>query len=347
MPSGAYSIRESLQGALHDFIRGSGCQDVDLEELVREFVGLLAAYREEGASLFPQMFVFLSATGLRALVSTGEVTIGHANVSASSAARIVKDCAPLAAEGWSIFVLRENDSIRYGVFRSLAHSVAVPADEAMRDLGFEVPVLLIRNRGHLTVELRSSTGHQFTVALTTTPAMSSTIEAHVSNLIDSATSALSNCANFKAYLGRLVAEVLQYCHGTLIAVIDLAENEQRHNTLTDGVWLEQPVDLAERYRNATTSSSAETLSDLRAAEMLLKGMINSDGIVVFGTNGTILGYRVFLKPRNEEAAGLPETGGGRRRTFELMRLRTPTIFKAALIRSQDGATQCERSENAQ
>ena len=43
----AYSIRQSLQGALQDFIRTSGFTDTRLEEVVRELVGMLASYREE------------------------------------------------------------------------------------------------------------------------------------------------------------------------------------------------------------------------------------------------------------------------------------------------------------
>ena len=137
----AYSIKESLQGALLEFIRGSGCRDVDIEELVREVVGLLASYREEDVAQLPQFFIFLSATALRALAATGEVTIGRAPVSPESALKIVKDCAPLADGGWSIFAIREDTSIRYGLFRAQSHSIAVPAEEAMRDLGVEVPVI--------------------------------------------------------------------------------------------------------------------------------------------------------------------------------------------------------------
>lgn len=51
----AYSIRVSLQGMLQDVIRRSGFQDVNLEELARELVGLLASYREEDLPLYPEV----------------------------------------------------------------------------------------------------------------------------------------------------------------------------------------------------------------------------------------------------------------------------------------------------
>lgn len=68
---GAYSIRHSLQGALEDFVRASGFSCVHLEGLIREFVGMLAAYREEDTPLYPEVFVFASQDGLTALAPSG------------------------------------------------------------------------------------------------------------------------------------------------------------------------------------------------------------------------------------------------------------------------------------
>jgi hypothetical protein len=77
----------------------------------------------------------------------------------------------------------------------------------------------------------------------------------------------------------------------------------------------------------------------------LDGMINSDGLVIIGANGTILAYRVFLKSEDPERNRLPDLGGGRRRTYELMKLRLGTVFQAVLFRSQDGETECQRVDH--
>jgi hypothetical protein len=47
----------------------------------------------------------------------------------------VKTCAPLAKGGWSIFVVKENEHFRYGLFRAILHSLATAAEESMGDLG--------------------------------------------------------------------------------------------------------------------------------------------------------------------------------------------------------------------
>jgi hypothetical protein len=67
-------------------------------------------------------------------------------------------------------------------------------------------------------------------------------------------------------------------------------------------------------------------------------MIDSDGVVVFGSDGSVLGYHVFLQPNDEEKLNVPEFGGGRRRTFGLMRIRLNAVFSAVFFRSQDGET---------
>jgi len=71
-------------------------------------------------------------------------------------------------------------------------------------------------------------------------------------------------------------------------------------------------------------------------------MIASDGVVIFGTDGSLLGYRVFLRPTEDEKKSLPDRGGGRRRTYALMKQRLGADLKAALFRSQDGDTECEK-----
>jgi len=76
-----------------------------------------------------------------------------------------------------------------------------------------------------------------------------------------------------------------------------------------------------RHRNATATKHKNAIpwQRIQANEALLAGMLNSDGVVVFGTNGTVSRYRIFLKPRRAGERGASHKGGGRRRTFELMR----------------------------
>lgn len=325
-------------------MRESGFSSVHLEELIRELVGMLASYREEDAPLFPEVFVFDSLDGLTALSPSGNrIIVGTAPLEPASGLVILKNCAPLALEGWAIFAVKESDQIQYGLFRSVRHSLAMAAEESMRGLGNEAPIILIRNRGHLTVELTNTVDQRFTAALKTIPARQSRLEADVGSFVHAVSSKLKEATSFKTYFRRLLTGILQRCHGTLLAVIEYEAPSPVHPSLTDGVWLQPPVLLADLHARALATSTADALAELQGAEALLTGMMNSDGLVVFGTDGSILAYHVFLRPDDIEKALIPERGGGRRRTFELMKLRLATVFRAAFFRSQDGETICERS----
>jgi hypothetical protein len=342
--SEAYSIRESLQGALQDFVRDSGFTCVHLEGLIRELVGLLASYREEDAPLYPEVFVSSSPDTLTALAPAGsQITVAVAALTSESASIILKNCAPLAAEGWAIFVVKENNQIRYGLFRSVRHSLSTAAEESMRDLGNEAPIVLIRNRGRLVVELSNTLDKRFTVALTTTPAQPSRLETDVRAFVDVVSSRVEDSSRFRSYLGGFLTQILQDCHGTLLAAIDADATNLGDSTLADAVWPMPRLSLSQLHARALETGTADSLADLQGAETLIAGMVNSDGVVLFGTNGALLAYRLFLKPTDSEKTYIPEKGGGRRRTFELMTIRLQNIFKAVLFRSQDGDTICRRS----
>jgi len=303
---------------------------------------MLASYREEDVLLFPEVYVFAASDGLKALApSSPQMTIGTLPLTAESAAGILKSCAPLAKSGWSIFIVKDGQTLKYGLFRSILHSLSTAAEESMGDLGAQVPVILIRNRGHLVVDLRSSTNKRFTATLKTTPAGPSPLERHVEAFCKAACANVKDAPTFEPYLRRLLTNILQECHGTLLAVIQSPRSGKLPSTLKAGVWPSPAVALADLHATARSARSFDALAELTAAETLVRGMVSSDGVVVFGSDGTVQAYHVYLKPTPKERSKLSEKGGGRRRTYQLMRSRLKSTFKAVLFRSQDGDTECQ------
>jgi hypothetical protein len=347
--SGAFSIRHSLQGALQDFVRSAGFACVRTEELVRDLVCLLSSYREEDVPLHPVVYIVDAPEVLTTIAPGAErLLLGRTGYEADAAGTILKRCAGLAVRGWSVFVVKvAPDIAEYGVFRSLRHSFSTSAEESMKDLSDSSPVLLIRNRGHLVAEVRNMGHHSYTVSFTSAPASASPLAEDISRFVRSLTIDLNadDRSSLGPYLERVLTEALQRCHGTLLAAVTPPDDDSVLRTLEDGVWIRPPINLAERHASARVRQDANALADLQAAEALLEGMVSSDGVVVFGTNGTMLAYRVFLQPTEEEKRRLPERGGGRRRTFELMKSRVGSVLQAAFFRSQDGETDCVRVES--
>jgi hypothetical protein len=339
--SEVYSIRESLQGKLQTFIRGSGFSSIFLEDLIRDLVVLLSAYREEDVPMFPAVYIGSRREDFGPIFTTGTpVKIATIRQSSDAASALLKDCAPLAKEGWAVFAYLENGTVCYGVFRSARHSLSTGADEVIQDLGSQVQLMLLRNCGHQAVELHNTSKEHLTAVFKIAPALHLGLDSHVASFVEAATATLNDAFELRAYLKRAISAAIQHCHGTLLAAIPAFEGESP-SSLLSGVQPDPYIDFATLHSEAVRLQDANSLADLRSAEVLMEGMIGSDGIVVFGCDGSVRAYRSFIKPEPSEAVQLSTEGGARRRTFELMKLRMPVHYKAALYRSQDGETKCE------
>jgi len=346
--SSAFSIREALQGRLHDCAANAGFRCSHTEDLIRDFAASLTHYREEDVPLFPEVYMLSNSADLSTLApSASSHVIGRVPIVNADAGKVLKNTATLAENGWSIYIVKtpEGNEFEYGVFRSQRHSIATSAEDSMYGLGPTSPIIVIRNRGLLTVEIVDSNKNRCTVSLTSSLPAPSPLAAHIQMFAESA---LTNVkSGYKAqmipYLIGILTSHLQRGHGTLAAVIQ-KDVDAIPGDLADGVWLRPPVHLADCYVAAVGSQTAESLAELQAAESLLNGMFNSDGVVVFSNDGRILAFRVFLNPTPVERSKIPDKGGGRRRTFSLMQERVKSgSLLAAFFRSQDGSTDCKKA----
>ncbi len=345
----AFSVRRHLQGDLMDFLDQSGFAATPTVGLIRDLACLLSSYREEDVPLFPDVFVVGSLSVLSTLApGTQRVPIGTNGINDETASRLLKRCAGLALRGWGVYVALVSPGkveVEFGLFRALKHSYATSAEESMKGLDGAAPVVLIRNRGRFVVELINSKNQTFTASFTSAQPAPSPLATHVHDFVIAATSAIpqERIDIFRPYLERLLVDLMQHCHGTLLAIhAPLLDGQPRPQELSDGVWLNPTIDLAAIHGAAASLGTAEALADLQAVEALLSGMVNSDGVVVLDTYGGLVAYSVFLKPNEKEKVNLPERGGGRRRTYELMRMRLGADLRAAFFRSQDGETACHK-----
>ena len=84
----------------------------------------------------------------------------------------------------------------------------------------------------------------------------------------------------------------------------------------------------------------EAVGHLQGVAQLLAGMLRSDGIVLFRSNGSILAYRSFV-----HLGGAAPRGGSRRRAFEALRTMVGHDLVAALFRSHDGDIEYAGAQN--
>lgn len=335
-------------GALRDFVSDAGF-DAHLD-LIVDLADHLAAYREEDTAFFPCVYLIIDEEESDTLnmIAPGaqRVRLNCVENNRSAGAKILKDSAALASGGWAIFVDLSNDQINYGLFRASILPFSISSDQHMADPEEDSGgSLLMRNCSHNSVELISSNGQSLELGLTSArPGASSTSDSFIP-LVEAFIRDVPDAEDLDplCYVRRLLFSVTQECHGTIIVVLSSSQTSVPEH-LADGVILDEPIDIVESYRQLSGTATAANLAELSSRELLMKGMVQSDGITILSSNGKILGFRVFVKPSDTERTELDALnieGGARSRAFELLKLRVNEDVICAFFRSQDGRTMCE------
>jgi hypothetical protein len=103
----------------------------------------------------------------------------------------------------------------------------------------------------------------------------------------------------------------------------------------DGIQLNKPVSTSDSIRELLKSDSAAACTRLQSKAELILGMLLSDGITAFASDGSVKAYNIFIKhPRNNLAS---IHGGARRRTFDVLSSKVGAQLTFAFMQSQDGA----------
>jgi hypothetical protein len=137
------------------------------------------------------------------------------------------------------------------------------------------------------------------------------------------------------FYSNVLSGVLRASHGTLAGVIPGAKRAVCQK-FKDGIALSPAVSVSARIRDVLTAPNCSSNSKLQACSALITGMLLTDGITLFGSDGTVRAYNVFIKhPRGTDTA----VGGARTRTFNIMRGLLGTHLVAALMLSQDGRVE--------
>jgi len=126
--------------------------------------------------------------------------------------------------------------------------------------------------------------------------------------------------------------VLRASHGTLAAVMP-SSRRSVPKTFRDGTTISPRISVVEKVKKILDKPDCNSNARLQASSALITGMLLSDGITLFGSDGTVWAYNVFVKhPRGSASA----VGGARTRTFKVMCELVGTDLIGVLIQSQDG-----------
>jgi len=333
------SLREDILSAIGEFLYDEGfarCQKT--KEGILELINMISDYYEEGVHLFPEVIISNDIDELFKTIPNRELIIHESELSVDEFKNAVKLCAPLATDSWTIFIEVNNNKIRFGL-ASAEMSETSPSlyQQTVGDMGVElsgVTVAYIKNISQKTVELVglkrksivSLTLHNVEQLLSDEVKK---LSIRIGKSIDEAFATL-----ISSYFEKLINEAIKIGHGNLIGVVnnDVESIRKLKTELNDGIYLKEPIDLAQLVMIAETEKRNDTSIALKSFTKVIVSMLNHDGITLFTNDGKIFGYHMFIKNYITDESNF--VGGARTRAFESMK--NSNLFNCCFYKSQDG-----------
>ncbi|MEO3877319.1 MAG: hypothetical protein AB1780_12495 [Pseudomonadota bacterium] len=330
------TFRTQLIGGVTEFCQESQLQFLSNALHLVELIVMLAHYREEGVSLFPKVYLTNDKHTLTAMLPDGEVLkIGSSDPNVNGIKNAVKKCAPLATNGWLIYIEATDNCLEYGVFKGSGNPISVLVDDVLMTESDGLFVVKASQVADDCVEVQSNRGGRHYIFLNHRKESSPPPLQYLGKLIKSITekSPEEDREPTISFLNRLFVSALRESHGCIIAVTNMPKPPKFLSD--DGVILEEPIDFSSLVYELKKERIEP--NHLESKGFLLKGMLNSDGIILFDNKGRLLGYNCFVKVNNKNNV----LGGARKRAFASLKSKIGRGLSAVFMQSQDGWTDFE------
>lgn len=333
------TFRNGLLGGVTDF-----CTETALPlastEIIVELIVLLATYQEEGVELKPKVYLFENINNVIKMLPDGEkLKIGFSTTELAGLKKVLKKCSPLAKDGWAIYISGDGDSFEFGLFSGSNSPISVAIDEIILDGDDTTKAIRLYQLAASCVELKSNSSDPMNVFLNHRKENSEPPLKYFDCLIDSISSDVPEkyFDSTKSFLSRTLFEALEESHGCIVAVSSKATPPAF--LAKDGTTFEEPIDFFDLIKRLIKEEIKDSVLSNKGT--LLKGMFNSDGIILFDKKGRLLGYNYFVNLPAEK--GL--VGGARKRAFSSLKTKVGNGLVATFMQSQDGWTDFEGIEN--
>lgn len=321
----------------------------DLSESIQDgilcLVDHLSDYHEEGKALFPEIAIVSDMMHLKSrFPHLNKLRIGSFTLldgGPSEFEKILKSCAPLAVDGWMIYIEVNQyvspPGIEFGLFHLEKNILSEPLLNQLTNKGKKselsnnVKCILLSNIGQKTVMLQGQS-KSIRLAFSTNFIDIAPYEAvlQLSSWVvkDVRSKNKHKVAN---YLVKGVYDSMNQGHGTLIGVAN--DNISFDDKNFRGQLFEFPIDFVNCIEKALKSESPNDYHEIHKMGQIVKSVVNTDGITIFSRSGKLLGYHFMIhKDTYEKSAA-----GARSQAFEAMVESKKFCF--CLYKSQDGKTK--------
>lgn len=307
------------------------------QNLIGYLAGAILNYKDEGVVFAPSIIICDKlADILKALPGAVSHTIGIGDLDPASGPKILKDCAPLSGDSWSIFIERNNGkSIRYGIFTYLRLPTAISLRDSLI-LNKENFCILLRKSSENTIEIQGSKGNDLSLSFSATRERKNQEDPVDQFTISCCAGIKEHLDDYKSYLKNLLHSTLGNSHGTIL-ICTKRKSFSHIPNLKDAIVMSPVLDLYAAFKYFRVANTSEAIVSLQRCEDLLIGFHRCDGAISFNGTGQITAYRIFFRS-NTKTLISGTAGGSRRRAFEGMKALAGRHLTASLFRSQDGLT---------
>ncbi|WP_298248396.1 hypothetical protein [uncultured Christiangramia sp.] len=347
--SKSISLRPTLLGESVTLLATEKMECLITQEGLVELINQLVNYKEEGKDLFPKIYIFDDKDNvMKSLPSSQECFIGSGEKTKETMLRALKKCAPLTDSDWSIFIHRKDTSFDYGVFRAGTSILSVSIEESLIDKDNkdedDIKAILIHQISDKLIEVKGIQSDPLLISFGGREESKVSPVGNQIKFIEYITADVPEDIKepTKNFYKKIFNEILKIGHGTLACVI----NSRKTNVpkkLEDGIQLQKRIDVPKMIKQLLKGNDLQSNSELNGFYSIIIGMLQSDGITVFTTNGEIASYNVFIK-HPAKIAKTNTSGGARSRTFLALSNLIGKGLEAAYIQSQDGKIEIKGNE---
>lgn len=325
------TFRTQLLGGVTEFCQESGLQILANSLNLVELVVTLARFKEEGVRLCPKVYLTNNIDTITSMLPEAErITIGTSTHDIQGLKVAIKKCAPLAIGGWLIFIHDKQADIEFGLFKGSSNPISVLVDDVIMDENEDLTVVKAFQIADECVEIRANNGKFHYVFLNhrkeDSPPPLQFLDELVFSIVKNVDCKIKEPVT--SFLTKLLFDALRQSHGCIIAVTNM--NRAPKFLSDDGCILNNPIDFARLVVSTRDCMVSPFCLDNNG--YILKGMLNTDGIILFDNKSRLLGYNCFVKvDRNENVIG-----GARKRAFTYLTTKLNKGICAVFMQSQDG-----------
>lgn len=121
------SLRNDSYQAIESFLKKEKFPNsAQIIEGVITVVNLISDYHEEGVALYPDVLLLTKESFFDTLAAQEHMVLGDCMIDDKSFSMAIKMCAPLAVNGWNIYLLlRDDNNMQYGIVTSTLTRMSV------------------------------------------------------------------------------------------------------------------------------------------------------------------------------------------------------------------------------